>query len=128
MPFGDGTLNLSNGGLHRRNRHDTLRNEALTFAGPLLNQPVIVCLHTSQLELGVFNPTKCLTRHSGYGRIQNRAIHSIRIHGLETFIGLIGYLRHILPALGLVGSIGQHGTHRSDPREGILPPVHDPML
>ncbi len=55
----------------RRQRHETLRDEARTDAGPLFEQPIVVGLHAGELQLAIFDAAEILPADAGHRRIEN---------------------------------------------------------
>src|SRR5262249_57193931 len=73
-------------GFDRKQRRYALRNETIARACPLFEEPVVVCLHAGELQLGILDTTEVLATRPRYSWIQYRVGDSAGIHQLEPFL------------------------------------------
>src|SRR5262245_47219723 len=76
MSFGHSPLNFFYSRLDWPDGNDALRDETGAGSGPLLDQPVIISLHASKLELWILEPTEHLSRETRHRRVKHRIVHA----------------------------------------------------
>ena len=124
----DGALDLLHSRLNRRQRHNALRHKPWTRAGPLVDQPVVIGLHTGEFEFWIGEAPECFPRQSSHGGIEHAVIHTVHIHSLQALGGDIGHPWDLLPTLRLMGSITQHRASRSHTGHRQLGAIDHPAL
>jgi hypothetical protein len=80
MALRNGPFNLGDRRINRPKRNNALGDEAMTYAGPLVNEPVVVGLYTGKLELRISKSPESFTGGSREGGIKHDAIDAILIH------------------------------------------------
>src|SRR4029077_16906719 len=116
MSSANGSFDLHNS-FSRRKWNEALRDEALAVGGPLVDQPVVVCLHAGKFQIRVPYCAKRLAGKTGEGRIEEGKDDAIGIHRPKPLSRNIRRLRHVFPALWRSRPVGHQRAHVSDVRQ-----------
>ena len=105
MTLRNGALDLGHRRRGRPDGHNALRDESLAGAGPFFDQPVVISLHASELQVRIFQPREILSRRPCHRRVKHRIVYARRVHGFKPFRRAIGSWRDLLPTAGLMIAI-----------------------
>src|SRR5438128_2159991 len=108
---------FTNSRINRRERDNTLRDEAVAKAHPFIKEPVVVSPHAGKLERRVSDRPKNFSGETSQCWIENAVVNAVCVHRLQTRSWSVGYFRGLFPLFRGIHSIHHDGTDLSNFRQ-----------